>query len=251
MPIITMKALRETGKQKLFVIPYLFTYLNAFFGFLSIIKTLDGDFVAAAYCIMLAACMDFFDGRLARAFGSSSCLGMELDSLCDAVSFCLAPTILLYSWHLYAFGFAGIAILSLYLCSGLYRLAKFNTSSDAQQAFFLGLPTTVAAFFFAHFVVQSSWISGSSLQFFLSSFGISFLILLISLLMISSVRYVTLKQRKFVVTPVLSCILALAVTGIVFVTFVLNSPLLFLMVCVYLLSGLFFEILSFMLRFLF
>ena len=98
------KNLKKKGKQNLFIVPFLFTFANAVFGLLSVIKTLECEFVTASYCIILAALMDFFDGKLARAFNSTSCLGMELDSLCDAISFCFAPAILLYSWYFHNFG---------------------------------------------------------------------------------------------------------------------------------------------------
>ena len=165
--MISLKMLRESGKRKLFVIPYLFTFGNAFFGFLAVIKTFDHEFVTAAYCIMAAALMDMFDGRLARAFDSASYLGIELDSLSDAVSFCFAPVVLLYSAYLDETGAWGIAALTAYLCAGLLRLAKFNlvTSQKGISSYFSGLPTPVAAFFSVQFVISYEWLSDSYLHF--------------------------------------------------------------------------------------
>src|SRR3989338_3074570 len=116
----------QSSRHLKVLIPFFFTFGNVFFGFYSIIKTIEGDFIAAALCIMAAAIMDAIDGRLARFLGTAGDLGSELDSLCDAVSFCLAPSVLLYSWYLHDFGHAGLFVpaLVLYLCAGLFRLAR-------------------------------------------------------------------------------------------------------------------------------
>ena len=118
------------------------------------------------YLLCLPHFMDLCDGRLARYFGSTSVLGMELDSLCDAISFCFAPAILLYSWSLYQLGIAGMVVLGLYLCSGLFRLARFNIISITQVTSFVGLPTTIAAFFFANVVMYEKWLASSCLHGF-------------------------------------------------------------------------------------
>src|SRR5262245_15894422 len=115
MKFITFAKLQNSGKKNLFLIPFLFTFGNALCGFLSVIKTLDQEYTLAALFIVLAALMDLCDGRLARMFGSTSVLGMELDSLCDAISFCFAPAILLYSWSLYQLGIGGLIVLGIYL----------------------------------------------------------------------------------------------------------------------------------------
>lgn len=130
MKSIGFRDLQNSGKKKLFLIPFFFTFANALCGFMSVVKTLDEEYLIAALCIILAAGMDLCDGRLARMIGSTSVLGMELDSLCDAISFCFAPAILLYSWSLYQLGVAGLVVLSLYLCAGLFRLARFNISES-------------------------------------------------------------------------------------------------------------------------
>jgi len=64
MRLISLKVLRESAKQKLSLIPFFFTFGNAFLGFLSVVMSIEGNGCAAAYCIMIAACMDVLDGRL-------------------------------------------------------------------------------------------------------------------------------------------------------------------------------------------
>lgn len=198
--LIRLKTFGQTSKkrykQSLFLIPYLFTYLNAIFGFLSILKSCEQEYFAAAIYIILAALMDCFDGRLARAFGSSSYFGMELDSLCDAVSFCLAPIVLLYSWFADQIAFGGKAALVFYLCAGLARLAKFNTTSEQQSNEFIGLPTTIAAFFIATLVLSHSWITSHSLYLLLSKQILFPIITLIALLMVSKLKFYSFKRFK-------------------------------------------------------
>lgn len=193
MKLISFKKLQYSGKKNLFLIPFFFTFGNAFCGFLSVINTLEEDYFMAALFILLAALMDLCDGRLARWFGSTSVLGMELDSLCDAISFCFAPAILLYSWSLYQLGIFGMIVLGLYLCAGLFRLARFNITSVNQTSYFTGLPTTIAAFFFANLVLYELWIAKSSFAAMVRPERIAFIGAVIALLMISSVKFPSLK----------------------------------------------------------
>ncbi|MBA3954699.1 CDP-diacylglycerol--serine O-phosphatidyltransferase [Candidatus Dependentiae bacterium] len=198
--IMKVKALTHSGKQRckksLFMVPYIFTYLNAICGFLSILKSLESDYKAAAYYILMGACFDAFDGRLARALGSTSCFGMELDSLCDAISFCLAPTVLIYCWVPFSIGFGGKLILGLYLCAGLARLAKFNTTSGKQEHAFSGLPTTLAAFFIASLVLADTWLSGHAFKVLLHKPVLFSLVGLIACLMVSSVPFYSFKRYR-------------------------------------------------------
>jgi len=194
---LNLKKLKKKGKQKLFVVPYFFTFANAIFGLLSVIQTFEGNFIGAAYFIVLAAIMDLIDGKLARAFGSTSYLGTELDSLCDAISFCFAPAILLYSMYFKNLGLVGVFVLSLYLCCGLLRLAKFNISSATQVkdiTYFVGLPTTVSAFLLAQIVINSDWISIQFFWFLQNPFLFTLFIAAIALLMISPVRFPSFKK---------------------------------------------------------
>lgn len=188
-----VKALTYSGKQRckksLFMVPYFFTYLNAICGFLSILKSLESDYKVAAYYILMGACLDACDGRLARALGSTSCFGMELDSLCDAISFCLAPTVLVYCWAPFFIGFGGKLVLGLYLCAGLARLAKFNSTTDKQDRTFSGLPTTLAAFFIASLIL-----SGNTSNAFLYKPVFFTIMGLIAYLMISTIPFYSFKR---------------------------------------------------------
>ncbi|MCK7519160.1 MAG: CDP-alcohol phosphatidyltransferase family protein [Ignavibacteriales bacterium] len=76
------------------IIPNLFTAMNMFCGFLSIVNTSQQRYFYAAWLIIIAAMFDMLDGLVARLTNSSSELGVELDSLSDVVSFGTAPCII-------------------------------------------------------------------------------------------------------------------------------------------------------------
>lgn len=183
-------------KKNLFLIPYIFTFANALCGFLSIIAALEGRFIVSALYIGLAACMDACDGRLARAFGSTSYLGAELDGLCDAISFCSAPPLLLYCYFQNSFGILGFIALGFYLCSGLFRLAKFNITPSANPGYFNGLSTPVSAFFLASFIIYHDWFIAHNLCWLIEPRSITFLVIMLSGLMISSIPFPSFKSNK-------------------------------------------------------
>ena len=81
-------------KKRLTFLPHLFTLGNAFFGFCSLVAAASGEIKVAAHFILLGALMDALDGRVARLMGVESGLGVQMDSLSDAVSFCVAPAFL-------------------------------------------------------------------------------------------------------------------------------------------------------------
>lgn len=180
-------------KKSIALLPNLFTLGNAFFGFCSIILSSRGDLITASYCILIAALMDALDGRLARLMGVDSALGVQLDSLSDAVSFCMAPAFLIYFWQLKKMGFLGLIVSSIFLLAGLWRLAKFNILHDVQTKFFLGVPTTIAACFLATLYLNFIHVD----QNFYFLFFISILVLFLAFLMVSSLRFPTFKQQLF------------------------------------------------------
>jgi len=108
------------------VIPNLFTAINMFCGFFSIIEASNGNINYAAWLIFVAALFDALDGIVARLTNSSSELGIELDSLSDVISFGAAPAFILYKTFLYQFDVYGIIIASLPMIAGGFRLARFN-----------------------------------------------------------------------------------------------------------------------------
>lgn len=135
-------------------IPSLFTVLNAFCGFMSLVHSSHGDFDNAALFIIYASLFDAVDGIAARLTRSASRFGVELDSLSDVVSFGAAPSFLIYNIYLYELGDIGMVISSFILIFAALRLARFNvqlTGLDKEK--FSGLPAPMSAFTVCTFVL--------------------------------------------------------------------------------------------------
>ncbi|NQV72294.1 CDP-diacylglycerol--serine O-phosphatidyltransferase [bacterium] len=127
-------------------VPSFFTLMNLFCGFLSLIQVLEGRLEYAGWLILLASLFDMLDGMMARLTNGTSLFGMELDSLCDVVSFGVAPSFLIYSFGLREFGIPGIIISSLPAMAGAVRLARFNVNYEGEKKdTFAGLPIPVSA----------------------------------------------------------------------------------------------------------
>jgi CDP-diacylglycerol--serine O-phosphatidyltransferase len=173
------------------VVPNLFTALNMFCGFLSILSASDGNYNYAAWLIFTAAIFDALDGLVARLTNSSSELGVELDSLSDIVSFGAAPSFLLYKTYFYSFDIWGIIISSLPLIAGGFRLARFNIQLVGfAKSFFLGLPIPASALTIASFVL-AFFNNGYPLP--IADYITPFVIVL-SYLMVSNIRYETIPK---------------------------------------------------------
>ncbi len=203
-------------RNKIHLVPHLFTLGNAFFGFCSIIFAANDHLVAAAYLILLGALMDALDGRVARFLGQASDFGMQLDSLCDAISFCCAPALLIYFWQLKKIGFFGLVICALFLLAGLLRLARFNISHSQQSHTFIGLPSTIAGCFLATLLLNNQYIIFSP---FLST-ALGILTLCLAGLMISKVPFPAFKKVTRNIYA-LACFMGLAFTIIMGFTKVL------------------------------
>lgn len=128
-------------------IPNLVTAANIAVGFTSMLVAAEGRFELAVYMLLACIFLDMGDGRLARGLKATSELGRELDSFCDLISFGAAPAFLLYRATLSKLGWVGGAAAVLYLLAGLYRLARFNLSSDphAKARRTLGVPIPIGA----------------------------------------------------------------------------------------------------------
>lgn len=190
---VRWEQIRDSGRRKLFIVPFIFTFANACLGLLSVLYAWDDQYTIAAICIICAAFFDMCDGRLARALGSCSLLGTELDSLCDAISFCFAPVILVHGMILSSNGIAGIITGACFLCAGLFRLARFNNSSYQQKAFFMGMSTPVAAVFVSLLIIHKNWLMNHHLGYIFNPYLFMMLILAIAYCMVSSIPFPTFK----------------------------------------------------------
>lgn len=175
------------------VVPSLFTVLNMFCGFLAILNASSGQIEMGAWFIVLAGVFDSLDGIMARITRSSSQFGVELDSLADVVSFGAAPSFLVYQAHLHTWGNFGIIVSSMPLVFGAIRLARFNVQLVGfEKDYFRGLPIPSAAITICAFLLQYNTerlgLSGWAAD------GLIVLVIGISLLMVSKVRYDTLPK---------------------------------------------------------
>jgi CDP-diacylglycerol--serine O-phosphatidyltransferase len=180
------------------VVPSLFTVLNMFCGFNSILYASSGDYVSSAWLIFLAAGFDAFDGIMARLTKSSSEFGVQIDSLSDVISFGAAPAYLVFQLDLHTLGTAGILISSLLMVFGGLRLARFNSQLVGfDKDHFVGLPIPASALTVAAFVLkygQENPVSGEYQLHHVASDFLPWLCVVLALLMVSKVKYDTLPR---------------------------------------------------------
>lgn len=181
-------------KRGVALLPNLLTTANMFCGFFAIINAMNGKLYLAVWLILLATLFDFLDGRVARMTGSESDFGVQYDSLADLCTFCLAPAIVVYQWGIHDFGRIGVAACFLYFCCGALRLARFNVqSSDVEKKDFQGLPSPAAAVSIVSYTLFHEFFFGNPET---PPIFLLILCLVVSLLMVSNVRYKSAKGYK-------------------------------------------------------
>jgi CDP-diacylglycerol--serine O-phosphatidyltransferase len=222
------------------VVPSLFTTLNIFCGFLSIIYTSQGQFSIAAWLIILAAVFDSLDGIMARITHSSSQFGVELDSLADVVSFGVAPSFIVYQVYLRTIEPWGIIIAALPVVLGAIRLARFNVQLVGfDKDYFNGLPIPMQAITVCAFILQ---FGGEIFRTdSLAGAELIALVVLLSLLMVSHVKYDTmpkLSKLQLKSHPWKFSIMVLAAIVIAISELFFDKNYLFLMLMLYVIFGL-------------
>ena len=115
-------------RRGIYVLPNAVTLAALFAGFYGIVMAMTGRFELAAIGIFCAAILDSLDGRIARMTNTQSAFGEQMDSLCDMVSFGLAPALIVYEWSLKGLGKAGWIVAFIYCAAAALRLARFNTN---------------------------------------------------------------------------------------------------------------------------
>jgi CDP-diacylglycerol--serine O-phosphatidyltransferase len=135
------------------------TLANLFFGVFAIVTASRGDYTKAGWYVVFGGIADAFDGRVARATNTGGRFGEELDSLVDAITFGLAPALIMYfavlnrdGWDwFWGFLFTACAVL---------RLARFNVEqAGTAKTYFQGLPSPAAGITLATYY----WFSQSPL----------------------------------------------------------------------------------------
>ena len=168
-------------------IPNILTLANILMGAFSLLFLVQGahsrKHIIIPVMIALGAACDYFDGRLARKFDVVSEMGKQMDSFADIITFGIAPVMLLN--HLTAYGHSVIMIIAslLYIIAGIYRLARFNVSTE--KGYFMGLPippagVILAGYCFLYYFWASHVTRGASLAISAA------LLILLALLMVSN-----------------------------------------------------------------
>ena len=183
---------RRTGVRKAIVIlPGAFTSGNLFFGIWSIIAATRGSFTQAAWLIVAGGIMDALDGSAARMTRTGTAFGAELDSLVDAITFGVAPALLVY-FHTFKGGEWAWLLSFLFILAVVLRLARFNVEQAGRaKSTFFGLPSPAAG------ISLATYYPFSQTPFFVqhlsglwpSSLGLAVFMVLCSLLMVSHVPY--------------------------------------------------------------
>lgn len=192
---MTKKEPDKKPKKGVYLLPNIITLCGMFAGFYAIIAAINGNFLYAAWAIVIANIFDGLDGLIARLTNTTTRFGIELDSLSDIVSFGVAPSVMMYMWALMTFGKLGWAAAFLFVACGALRLARFNVQigSPGSKAF-KGMPIPGAATVLASIVIfyYEFWtgLPGKNILFLVIT-------ILLSLLMVSTLRYHGLKEVDF------------------------------------------------------
>jgi len=241
---------REELKKGIYIIPSLFTCGNMSCGVLSVIMSIEDQFIPAAWFLIGSLVCDILDGRIARMTKTTSMFGMELDSLSDLVSFGIAPAMMMYMFVLHTMGKIGIAIAVLYVLCCALRLARFNVLAHTGEVHkhFVGLPTPASAGVIISFVLSYSLLAPEGIR--LNSKTIPALmelmptffrimpivIVALSFLMVSNIPYLSFKKLKLSKIHTIELFAVLIVLIILIVIFPQNT--IFIIFSVYALSGL-------------
>ena len=224
--------LRRVRRQRLkyiTILPSLITVLNGVCGFAAIIlaskgaklgaEQLSADnqmpflafgdpsyFAMAAYMILLAMIADMLDGRLARISQNTSSFGGQLDSLCDVISFGVAPAFLMLrvlEYKVAGFAEHNPAIENLlhrfiwlaaaaYMSCAAIRLARFNVENEEDESAhmsFIGLPTPAAAGVIVSLIILHQKHQETFPMLNVIIYALPFLALGVAILMVSRIRY--------------------------------------------------------------
>lgn len=240
-----MSRLRDPDEPKIYFLPNLMTACNLACGFLAVlmifkgqieVQKASGDGVIAAkeyyeisrqyyqYAILLifGSCLfDLLDGRLARLGGQESPFGQEFDSLADIISFGMAPAMLMSRAVLFQLGTIGWSIALIYLICGAMRLARFNCLASlpkkpGDKNDFRGIPIPMAAGFIASLTFLIIDLYKNDHEVGVWKYVLATVMLGISWLMISDVRYPSFKsvdwKTRGSYTAILSAVVLVSLT---------------------------------------
>lgn len=212
-------------------IPNIVTGLNIFVGILAIMYAFDGMFRLTIIYIFVGIILDGVDGQLARMLKVETKKGKYLDSIADMFVFCFAPSILLYGLYYdvskgtsFEYWQNGIVVLvsSFIIITGVYRLARFIETPNNDK-YFTGLPTPAGAMAIVLIIIV-----------FYNFYIVMFSSFIISVLMVSNVKYIKFKGNLKIVAGFVIVIetvtytfgyLYVSIPILMFLSFYITSPL--------------------------
>jgi CDP-diacylglycerol--serine O-phosphatidyltransferase len=187
----TRPVVERPRNRGVIILPNGFTLASLFFGVFAIVAASRSQFDTAGLYVVFGGVCDALDGRVARATGTGSRFGSELDSLVDAITFGLAPAMIMYFAVLNRNGWDWIFSFLFTACA-VIRLARFNVEQAGRaKRYFHGLPSPAAGMTLATYY----WFSQTSLynQTVVGDLnwttGLRGLMMLLAFLMISNVSY--------------------------------------------------------------
>lgn len=216
-----LRNVRRSRLRTIALLPSMITLANGICGFAAIGLVSKGSqyYAMAGYMIFYAMIADALDGRVARMSNTTSSFGGQLDSLCDALSFGVAPAFLMlnlmltHHWAIVggAEGFLGDlferfvwAAAIAYLSCTLIRLARFNVENEEDESAhmsFIGLPSPAAAGVIASLVMFYHDPASDTAFFKAIQWGILYSLPFVTLgcafLMVSRIRYSHLFNQLF------------------------------------------------------
>jgi len=221
-------------RKGIYILPNTLTLCGMLMGFYSILASLKGNYIHAAWAILIAMIFDGLDGWVARLTHSTTKFGIELDSLSDLVAFGVAPAVMMYKWALTPFGRIGWAAAFLFMACGALRLARYNVQMGSTESkSFTGMPIPGAAA-----------IASSSVLFYYETWGIEpirnsyilVMMILLAFLMVSTLRYHGAKEIDFKGRKPFWILVAFILVLMIIIT---HPPVsLFILAMIYLFGGL-------------
>lgn len=163
------------------------TYLSLVSSVVGMTLAMGGGIDAALGCLLFSGLCDCFDGKIARTMQRTEeekRFGIQIDSLCDVVSFGVFPAVIGY-----AIGLRHplqVAILALYVLAGVIRLAYFNVTEETRQSqtdharkSYVGLPITASSLLTPLVFLLERFFSPAAFPWFFTAFlaalGVSFI----------------------------------------------------------------------------
>lgn len=215
----THKRRHLVRRKPINVLASVMTTMNLYCGIASIFASIGFEFQKAAIFILVGIIFDTLDGAVARITKSTSDFGKELDSLCDVVTFGVAPGVLVFTSYLpdaptlhlavnehteSIIGRTGSYMAIVYIICAALRLARFNTFQADRTDYFTGLPSPAAGGTLASFVLFLSYFEDRLDNYQMGPFAYYLLgpmAVITAFLMVSTVRYPKNKFKSFVLSP--------------------------------------------------